>query len=151
VSRFTHREPLPIEWGHCDPAGIVFNPRYFEFFDRAAWRLFEAALGIARQQWPAHYGITAIPLVQAGAEFKAPLKFGDAAEISSTVAAFRRSSFDLVHRISIGGRLAVEGRETRVWAGRDPADPRRLKSVPIPAEVIARFTLAPATDENSSG
>jgi len=39
----------------------------------------------------------------------------------------------------IGGELAVEGRETRVWAGRDPADPSRMKAKAIPEDVIARF------------
>ncbi len=35
--------------------------------------------------------------------------------------------------------LCVEGFETRVWVGRDPADPERIKSKPIPSEVIERF------------
>ena len=34
-----------IEWAHCDPAGIVFNSRFFEFFDWGTWTLFEKALG----------------------------------------------------------------------------------------------------------
>ncbi len=25
---------IRVEWGDCDPAGIVFYPRYFEWFDR---------------------------------------------------------------------------------------------------------------------
>jgi 4-hydroxybenzoyl-CoA thioesterase len=138
---FIHRRPLTIEWGHCDPAGIVFNARFFEYFDWGTWTLFGAALGMPNGEWPKHYGIIGIPLVESGADFKAPLAFGDVAELASTVSAFRRSSFDVEHRITIDGRLAVEGRETRVWSGRDPADPSRIRSVPIPAEVIGRFTL----------
>ena len=30
-----------IEWGDCDPAGIIFYPRYFEFFDAWTAALFE--------------------------------------------------------------------------------------------------------------
>ena len=37
---------------------------------------------------------------------------------------------------------AVEGSETRVWAAQDPADPVKLRGVPIPAEVIERFRAA---------
>jgi len=37
--------------------------------------------------------------------------------------------------------VAVEGRETRVWAARDPADPSKMKSVPIPPEITARFRI----------
>ena len=34
---FLHRRSFTIEWGHCDPAGIVFNSRFFEFFDWSTW------------------------------------------------------------------------------------------------------------------
>ena len=34
-----------IEWGHCDPAGIVFYPRYMEMFDHSTTLLIEQALG----------------------------------------------------------------------------------------------------------
>ena len=30
---FTFRRQLTVEWGLCDPAGIVFNSRFFEYFD----------------------------------------------------------------------------------------------------------------------
>ena len=39
------------------------------------------------------------------------------------------------------GALAVDGRETRVWATRDAADPSRIKATPVPEEVIARFQV----------
>ena len=32
-----------IEWGDCDPAGIVFYPRYFEMFDGSTTALFSSA------------------------------------------------------------------------------------------------------------
>jgi len=60
-------------------------------------------------------------------------------ESASQVSEFRRSSFDVQHRLFIQGRLAVEGSETRVWVTQDPDDPTRLKSLPIPAAVIERF------------
>ena len=43
------------------------------------------------------------------------------------------------HRLLRGETLAVEGTETRVWVGRDPANPDKLKGVPIPAEVAAKL------------
>ena len=33
------------------PAGIVFNSRFFEFFDTSAWEVFEAALGVPRREF----------------------------------------------------------------------------------------------------
>jgi 4-hydroxybenzoyl-CoA thioesterase len=55
------------------------------------------------------------------------------------VSEFRRSSFDVEHRLSVNGELAVEGGETRVWAVRDNANPDKISAVAIPPEVIAKF------------
>ena len=139
MAYFIHRRQLTVEWGHCDPAGIVFNSRFFEFFDWSTWLLFEAALGVNKHELFNVFDIIGIPLVGAGARFLKPIKFGDVVEISSNVSEFRRSSFDVQHRLSQQGELAVEGNETRVWAGRKADDPAEMKSKPIPAEVIARF------------
>jgi 4-hydroxybenzoyl-CoA thioesterase len=136
---FLNRRQFTIEWGHCDPAGIVFNSRFFEFFDWSTWSLFEAALGVRPPDLAGVFGIAGLPLVDASARFIAPARFGDVVELVSQVIAFRRSSFDVEHKLTIGGELAVEGLETRVWAGRDPANPSQIKGQPIPAEVIARF------------
>jgi 4-hydroxybenzoyl-CoA thioesterase len=141
MTHFISRRQFTIEWGHCDPAGIVFNARFFEFFDQGAWGLFESALGVKPHELAATFGIVGIPLVESGARFIAPARFGDVVEQTSQVAEFRRSSFDVAHRLLIRGALAVEGKETRVWAGRDPADPGKMKSQPIPPEVTAKFQV----------
>lgn len=53
--------------------------------------------------------------MDAHARFRVPVSFGDAVEIGSHVSKFRRSSFDVEHRLWLRGEVAVEGRETRVW------------------------------------
>ena len=103
------------------------------------WTLFETALGVKPPDLAAAFGIVGIPLVDAGARFLAPARFGDVVEMTSQVSEFRRSSFDVEHRLFVAGAVAVEGRETRVWAAPDPADPSKMKSQPIPSGVIARF------------
>jgi 4-hydroxybenzoyl-CoA thioesterase len=139
VTSFVFRRQMMIEWGHCDPAGIVFNSRFFEFFDHSTWLLFDAALGVRPPELASTYGIIGIPLVDARADFRKPAKFGDTVEIASRVSEFRRSSFDVEHRITVDGELAVEGGETRVWAARSRDDPEKIGAVAIPAEVITRF------------
>ena len=141
MTNLTARRQLVIEWGHCDPAGIVFNSRFFQFFDWSTWLLFEQALGIPTFKISAEFGVT-MPIVDVKARFLASAKFGDRVEIASTISEFRRSSFDVQHRIENAGRLAVTGQETRVWTGRDPHDPERLRAKPIPAEVINLFKIA---------
>jgi 4-hydroxybenzoyl-CoA thioesterase len=142
MPNLVYRRRFTVEWGHCDPAGIVFNSRFFEFFDWSSWLLFETALGVRPNEIATTFGIVGIPLVDARARFLKPAQFNDVADIASEVSEFRRSSFEVAHRIAINGELAVEGSETRVWAGRDPNDPAKLKGVPIPAAVIERFQVA---------
>jgi 4-hydroxybenzoyl-CoA thioesterase len=139
VTSLVYRRQLTIEWGDCDPAGIVFNPRFFEMFDASTWMLFETALGVKQQDLTATYRIIGIALVDARANFMKPAKFGDVIEIASRIKEFRRSSFEVEHLISIAGEIAVEGGETRVWAVRNKTDPDKIATAAIPAEVIAKF------------
>ena len=135
------RRHFTIEWGHCDPAGIVFSSRFFEFFDWGTWTLFEAALGVKPSDLAGAFGIAGIPVVDVSARFLAPARFGDPVELTSQVKEFRPSNFELEHALIVRGALAVEGRETRVWAGRDPANPSAIKAQPIPPEVVRRFDV----------
>jgi 4-hydroxybenzoyl-CoA thioesterase len=139
MANLISRRQFTIEWAHCDPAGIVFNSRFFEFFDWGTWILFEVALGVKPPELAGAFQILGIPLVDASARFLAPARFGDAVELASQVSAFRRSSFDVEHQLRVRGELAVEGRETRVWAARDAADPSVIRPQAIPEAVVARF------------
>lgn len=130
---------LTVEWGQCDPAGTVFNSRFFELFDTNTWLLFQSALTVRPQDLVETFGILGIPVVDARAEFVKPIRFGDDIEIMSRVREFRRSSFDVEHRISVGGELAVDGGETRVWTEIDKNNPQKIRAIAIPPDVIARF------------
>lgn len=133
----TFRREIEIEWGDCDAAGIVFYPRYFAMFDASTAYLFEKALGEKKIAWVKRYGIVGIPMVDTGAKFLAPSRYGDVIAIETQVREVRRSSIDFGHRVFKGETLAIEAHETRVWTGRDPADGDRIKAVPIPDEVAS--------------
>jgi 4-hydroxybenzoyl-CoA thioesterase len=135
----TNRLQVTVEWGHCDPAGIVYFPNYFSYFDSGANALFLHALGLNKYQMLKKYDLVGIPLVDVGARFIVPSVFGDVVMVESTIVEIKRSSFRMQHRLLRGETLAVEGHETRVWAARDAADPARLKGKPIPEEVIAKL------------
>ena len=139
MTNFVSRRQFTVEWGHCDPSGVVFSSRFFEYFDWGTWALFEAALGVKPADLAAAFGIVGIPLVDVGARFLAPVRFGDSIELTSQVKEFRRSSFDVEHALTVDGVLAVEGHELRVWAAHDAASPVGIKSQVIPDVVIARF------------
>ena len=133
-----NRKDVFIEWGECDPAGIVYYPRYFVMFDNATVALFAAA-GLKKHEMVKAYDMVGFPMVDTGARFILPSKWGETITIESTVSEWKRSSFHIKHRVLKGDDLAIEAWETRVWVGRHPDDPERIKSRPIPEEVKVRF------------
>lgn len=135
----TNRHQVTVEWGHCDPAGIVYFPNYFTYFDSSTNALFRRALGFTKFEMIKTYDIVGIPLVDLGARFIMPSTYGDVVTIESTIVEIKRSSFRMQHRLLRGETLAVEGHETRVWVGRDPDNPDKLKGRPIPPEVVERL------------
>jgi 4-hydroxybenzoyl-CoA thioesterase len=139
VANLIHRRQFTIEWGDCDPAGIVFNSNFFVFFDSSTWDMFEKVLGVNRADIGKTYDMVGFPLVDVSGRFLKPAKFGELVEVESEVSEFRRSSFDVRHKLTVRGEMAAEGTETRVWAGVDPANPGRIKAKPIPQSVIDRF------------
>lgn len=132
------RRKLRIEWGQCDPAGIVYFPRYFEMFDVNGTMMMESA-GFPKQKTMEQFDVVGWPLVDTSAKFHAPSSWGDKIEIESRVSEWGRSSFTTLHRLYRGETLCIEASEKRVWVGRHPDDPSKLKSVPIPQVVLAAF------------
>ena len=136
---FTHTRAVRIEWGDCDPAGIVFYPNYFAMFDHSTVLLVEAALGMRKHALYTTYDFGGYPVVETRARFLIPTRYGDDVAIETAVAEVRRSSFHLQHHLTKDGALAVEAFESRVWVVRDEARPGRLKPQPIPPDVAARL------------
>ena len=135
----TNKRPIRVQWGDCDPAGIVFYPRYFEWFDASTILLFEKATGLTKIKMLEKYGGAGLALLEARAVFKVASHYGEDLEIETRVTEFRRSSFLVHHKVTKDGALALEGFETRLWTVRDPANTARLKSGAMPPEVAAGF------------
>jgi 4-hydroxybenzoyl-CoA thioesterase len=108
-------------------------------FDHSTTMLISAASGLTKYQLFQKYDFAGYPLVNTRARFMIPTRFGDDVVIESTFAKLGRSSFDIVHRLRKNGALAVENLESRVWVGRDSADPSSIRSKPIPSDLLARF------------
>jgi 4-hydroxybenzoyl-CoA thioesterase len=109
---------IDIEFGDCDPAGIVYFPNYYRFLDNATAHLVSAALGRGKRQWTVQHGIAGIPVVDIRTSFRAPSRFGDRVTIESEIVKLGRTSFVVGHRLSNAGTLCVESEETRVWIGK---------------------------------
>ena len=133
-----NKKKIRVEWGDCDPAGIVYYPRYFAYFDNCTAALFEAA-GLPKHEMLKTYRIVGIPMVDTRARFLAPSQFGDDVIVESSISKWGRSSFDVQHKLFKGDILAVECLETRVWAVRSRSDAEKIEGQPIPDEVMAKF------------
>jgi 4-hydroxybenzoyl-CoA thioesterase len=135
----TNRKTIHIEWGDCDPAQIVYFPRYFAYFDACTTALFKK-VGLIKQQMLKTYQIIGIPMVDVRASFKAPSRFSDTVVVESEITEWRRSSFCVRHKLFNKNVLAVECFEIRVWAAVSESNPERIESKPVPREVIGKFS-----------
>ena len=141
MAALVNRRTLTIEWGQCDPAGIVFYPQFLVIFDTSTGLLF-ARTGLSPSAMRKSYGIVGMPLLEQGTKFLRPCRFDDEISVESEVGEWGRTSFTVRHRIMKGADIAVEGFEKRVWAVADPDHPGRLKAEPIPREIMASLSDA---------
>jgi 4-hydroxybenzoyl-CoA thioesterase len=139
MATLINRRTLTIEWGQCDPAGIVFYPQYLVIFDTSTGLLF-ARTGLSPSEMRKIYGILGMPLIEQGARFVSPCHFDEEITVESEVSEWGRTSFTVRHRILKAGDLAVEAIEKRVWATADPDHPGKIKAQPIPREIMASLS-----------
>jgi 4-hydroxybenzoyl-CoA thioesterase len=83
-----------VRFGHCDPAGIVFYPRYFEMLNAVVEDWFTQGLGIdyAQLLGPRRVGM---PSVRLAADFKRVSRMGDQLTQRVAINKLGRSSLGL--------------------------------------------------------
>jgi 4-hydroxybenzoyl-CoA thioesterase len=140
-----NRKTIRIEWGDCDPAGIVYYPRYCAYFDNCTAALFEH-VGLPKHEMLKTYAIVGIPMVDLKVRFIQPSRFGDEVAVESSITEWKKSSFFVHHKlfrkdVLAADVLAVECFETRVWAARSPENPDVIKGQAVPREVVERFSI----------
>lgn len=137
---FTRTTQVEIQFGDCDPAGIVYYPNYFRFFDNATAGLLSAAFAMHKRNWLEHFGIAGIPMVDTGARFIKPSRFGDVVDIRSEITELGRSSFSVKHTVLRDGEVAIEAHEKRVWVVRD--EQGGIRSAPLPEDVRQKLSAS---------
>jgi 4-hydroxybenzoyl-CoA thioesterase len=133
---------IQVRWGECDPAGIAYYPRFFEWMDTAAHAL-AREMGISRDEMLSPM-LLGFPLVSAQAEFLAPALMDDTLEVRAWTTRIGRTSLGLRHEIVRVGdneeRLLARGREERVHVGRDDTGAMRPRELtPAMRAVLARY------------
>jgi 4-hydroxybenzoyl-CoA thioesterase len=142
---------VQVGWGDCDPAGIVFYPRFYAWMDNVS-HVLAREMGIARESMiPPGRDMLGFPVVGTQAQYLSPARMDDVLEVRTWVSRVGRSSLSLRHeivRIDDGGEeLLVRGREDRVFIGRD--DRGELKSRELTEGM--RSALARYADGESNG
>ena len=103
----------PIEFNHCDPAGIVFYPRYFEMTNHVCENFFREAVGVSYGEMMKRQ--SGVPTVRLETDFRAPSRLGDVLEVTLEVLRLGITSvtFEIVGACSGQVRLVVT--ITLVW------------------------------------
>lgn len=103
---------VPISFGHCDPAGIVFYPNYYRWFDRCFHSYLQARVG-GHKALCAELDARGLGLMDTGARFPAPARDGDDMRLEMMVADWNRKTLRLTYRGFVGKTCVVEGFELR--------------------------------------
>ncbi|MDR2861963.1 MAG: acyl-CoA thioesterase [Syntrophobacterales bacterium] len=101
----TFKKNIMIRWGHCDPAGIIFFPRYAELCNDVVEDLFCEALGVSLWTFTQKLRL-GIPFVHLNMDFLAPSIFNETLEFELAITAMGRSSITF----NIDARCGAEER-----------------------------------------
>ena len=136
---------IPVEFGHTDPAAIVYYPNFFKWFDAGTWHLLMKA-GFTLENMVATYGSPGLLPAGAQSRFYSPVRFGDTVSLTTFVKAWNRKTVEIAHQIYVDGKLCAEGSEIRVLGQRVPDDPERFRAAEIPDELKRKL---PAYSESA--
>lgn len=130
------------EWGECDPAGIVFYPNFYRWFDSGSQEMMRQH-GFDQQEMIERHGIEGFPVVETRAMFDKPVHWGDEVRGISEIANWHDKTFTVDHTISVNRTVHVIAYEIRVWAKRragSAGDGGKLKAVALPKEFVKRLS-----------
>lgn len=136
-----HVYSVTIQFGDCDPAGIVFFPNYNRWMDEASLAFFMACGIPPWRELVKTRGIIGTPLLEIHTQFKQAATYGEVLNITTTVEHWDRKTFRQRHVVRRGEDLICEGTETRAFVIRDEQS-GRLKAIAVPPDIIDLCTLA---------
>jgi 4-hydroxybenzoyl-CoA thioesterase len=145
---FIATQRIRVEWAHCDPAGILFNPHYYLWMDSGTHALLQASGFDLIGEPSRDKRFRGCPLVASNMSFSKPLYFGDVVLCSSQVERFGNTSFVVAHQFSRTDQPqpVASGSEVRVWGYSDSTDPSKLVARAMPDDVRAMLSVDKTID-----
>lgn len=121
---------VPIEFNHCDPAGIVFYPRYFEMINSVVENFFEEYVGYSFARMHTGGNHNGVPTVSISCNFMAPSRLGDKVPFTLVVTGVGRSSLKVRITAAMGDEVRLITENTLVWIddGKAAAWPENIRS-----------------------
>jgi 4-hydroxybenzoyl-CoA thioesterase len=130
-----HIHRVDVQFGDCDPAGIVFFPNFSKWMDQASLAFFMAHGVPPWRELVKTRGIIGTPLLEIHTRFIRPATYGQTIEVHTTVEAWAAKTFVHRHVIKRDGTVLCEGTETRAFCIRHPEDPDRIQAIPVPEDI----------------
>lgn len=127
-----------INFADCDPAQMVYYPRFFEMFDRNTENMFRSR-GVHWEKLRANGEFSGIPLLDVHANFKVRVIMGQTIEIQTWIDEFRGKTFLIRHEVFNGDVLCCEGRELRAYVIHDSSAKTGMSAAPMPADLQAKL------------
>jgi acyl-CoA thioester hydrolase len=134
---FEHRMKRRVQFHETDLAGLVHFSSFFLYMEEGEHALWRAA-GLSIHPRGSEIGW---PRLQASFDFHRALRFEDEFEICMRIAAIDARTIRYTCLLSRDGAKIATGSLTIACASRRPNEP--MRSMPIPPEIAARFTVAP--------
>ncbi|HKX39824.1 MAG TPA: thioesterase family protein [Burkholderiaceae bacterium] len=132
---------VDVNFGDCDPAGIVFFPNFSRWMDAASLSFFVQCGVPPWNELVKTRGIVGTPLLEIHTKFIQSATYGETLTVTTSIAEWRTKVFVQLHRVTraradgSGDDLICEGRETRTFVRRDETE--RLRSIPVPEDIRA--------------
>ena len=133
-----HKLALDVRFGDCDPAGIVYFPRFFDFFHQAMESWFPTHLGLGYDELICERKL-GFPAVHTEADFKRPSRFGESIEIHQRVTQLGRTSIHFAYEVHGPDGLRATGRSVCVVMNLDTTSPGHGTAVELPTQLRARI------------
>lgn len=131
-----HTMPIPVLFRHCDPAAIVFYPRYVEILHDVVEHWFNHGLEISYYTLHSERGL-GIPTANLQVNFKQPSRLGDQLTGKLKVLKLGRSSARLnIQLCGPDDAVRVDAEITIVFASVEKISP-----IEIPADFRERIAL----------
>ena len=133
----THIHTVNVQFGDCDPAGIVFFPNFSRWMDEASLAFFMAQGVPPWRELVKTRGIIGTPLLEIHTKFLRPATYGETIHVQTTVEDWAAKTFRHRHVVKRGDVVLCEGTEVRAFCIRDPGNPDRIKAIPVPEDIKA--------------